>query len=63
MFDSEKSKQKAKVVLQQIQKHTNESLRSLARKKETLVKTAYTLLHRRLQILCTEPNNYQMSAQ
>ena len=30
MFDSEKSKQQAKIVLQQLQKHTNESLRSLA---------------------------------
>ena len=43
MFDSEKSKQQAKIVLQQIQKHTNESLRSLALRIETLVKTAYTL--------------------
>ena len=43
MFDSEKSKQPAKIVVQQIQKHTNESLRSLALKIEILVKTAYTL--------------------
>ena len=43
MFDSEKSKQQAKIVLQQIQKHTNESLRSLALRIETLVKTAYSL--------------------
>ena len=43
MFDSEKSKQQAKLVLQQIQKHTNETLRSLALRIETLVKTAYTL--------------------
>ena len=43
MFDSEKSKQRAKIVLQQFQKHTNESLRSLALRIETLVKTAYTL--------------------
>ena len=41
-FDSEKSKQQAKIVLQQIQKHTNELLRSLALRIETLVK------HRRL---------------
>ena len=43
MFDFEKSKQQAKMILQQIQKHTNESLRSLALRIETLVKTAYTL--------------------
>ena len=43
LFDSEKSKQPAKIVLQQIQKHTNESLRSLALIIETLVKTAYSL--------------------
>ena len=30
MFSSEKSKQQARKVLQQLQKHTNESLRSLA---------------------------------
>ena len=36
MFDSEKSKQQAKIVLQQIQKHTNESLRSLELRIETL---------------------------
>ena len=38
MFDSEKSKHQAKIVLQQLQKHTNESLRSLALIIETLVK-------------------------
>ena len=43
MFDSEKSKQQAKIVLKQLQKHTNESLRSLALRIETLVKTAYSL--------------------
>ena len=43
MFDSEKSKQQAKKVLQQTQKHTNESLRSLALRIETLVETAYSL--------------------
>ena len=43
MFDSEKSKQQAKKVLQQTQKHTNESLRSRALRIEILVKTAYTL--------------------
>ena len=43
MFDSEKSKQQSKIVLQRIQKHTNDSLRSLALRIETLVKTAYTL--------------------
>ena len=43
MFDSEISKQRAKTVLKQIQKHTNEFLRSLALRIETLVKTAYTL--------------------
>ena len=43
MFDSEKSKQQAKIVLQQLPKHTNESLRSLALRIETLVKTAYSL--------------------
>ena len=43
MFDSEKSKQQAKIVLQQLQKHTNEPLRSLALRIETLVKTAYSL--------------------
>ena len=43
MFDSEKSKQQAKIVLQQLQKHTNESLRSLALRIETFVKTAYSL--------------------
>ena len=43
MFDSKKSKQQAKIVLQQLQKHTNESLRSLALRIETLVKTAYSL--------------------
>ena len=43
MFDSEKSKQQAKIVLHQLQKHTNESLRSLALRIETLVKTAYSL--------------------
>ena len=43
MFVSEKSKQQAKIALQQLQKHTNESLRSLALRIETLVKTAYSL--------------------
>ena len=43
MFDSEKSKQQAEIVLQQLKKHTNESLRSLAMRIETLVKTAYSL--------------------
>ena len=43
IFDSEKSKQQAKIVLQQLQKHTNESLRSRALRIETLVKTAYSL--------------------
>ena len=43
MFDSEKSKQPAKIVLQQLQKHTHESLRSLALRIETLVKTTYSL--------------------
>ena len=43
MFDSEKSKQQAIIILQQLQKHTNESLRSLALRIETLVKTAYSL--------------------
>ena len=43
MFDSEKSNQRAKIVLQQLQKHTNEPLRSLALRTETLVKTAYSL--------------------
>ena len=42
-FDSEKSKQQAKIVLQQLQKHANESLRSLALRIEALVKTAYSL--------------------
>ena len=41
--DSEKSKQPAKNVLQQLQKPTNESLRSLALRIETLVKTAYSV--------------------
>ena len=40
MFDSEKSKLRAKIVLQQLQKHT---LRLLALRIETLVKTAYSL--------------------
>ena len=43
MFDSEKLKQQANIVLQQLQKHTNESLRSLALRIETIVKTAYSL--------------------
>ena len=43
MFNSEESKQQAKIVLQQLQKHTNDSLRSLALRIETLVKTAYSL--------------------
>ena len=43
IFNSEKSKQQAKIVLEQLQKHTNESLRSLALRIETLVKTAYSL--------------------
>ena len=43
MFDSVKSKHQAKRVLQQLQKHTYESLRSLAQRIETLVKTAYSL--------------------
>ena len=43
MFASEKSSKQAKIVLQQLQKHTNESLRSLALRIETLVKTAYSL--------------------
>ena len=38
MFDSEKSKQQAKTVLQQIQKHNIKCLRSLALRIETLVK-------------------------
>ena len=36
-------KQKANIVLQQLQKHTNESLRSMALRNETLVKTAFSL--------------------
>ena len=43
MLDSKKSKQQAKIVLQQIQKHANGSLRSLALRIEILVKTAYSL--------------------
>ena len=43
MFDSEKSEQQAKIVLLQIQKHINESLRLIALRIKTLVKTAYTL--------------------
>ena len=43
MFDSEKSKQQTKIVLQQLPKQTNESPRSLALRIETLVKTAYSL--------------------
>ena len=43
MFNSEKLNQQAKIVLLQIQKHTNESLRSLVFRIETLVKTAYKL--------------------
>ena len=43
MFDSEKSKHQAKIVRQQLQKHTNESSRSLALIIETLVKKAYSL--------------------
>ena len=43
LFDLEKSKQQAKIVLQQLQKHANESLRSLALRTETIVKTAYSL--------------------
>ena len=43
MLDSEKSKQQAKIVLQQLQKHTNESLRSIALRIETFVKTVYSL--------------------
>ena len=43
MFYSEKSKQQAKRVLQQLQEHTTESLRSLALRNEKLVKTAYSL--------------------
>ena len=48
MFDSEKSKQQAKIVLQQLQKHTNESLRSLALRIETLVKNSIFTLYRGL---------------
>ena len=36
MFDSEKFKQQAKILLQQFQKHTNERLRSLELRIETL---------------------------
>ena len=43
MFDSERSIQQAKIILQQLQKHTNESLRSLALRIETLAKNAYSL--------------------
>ena len=43
MFNSDKSKQQAKTVLQQLQRHTNESLRSLALRIKTLVKTAFSL--------------------
>ena len=43
MFDTEKSKQQAKTVLQQIQKHTNDSLTCLELRIETLVKTACTI--------------------
>ena len=42
-FDSEKSKQQAKIVLQQLQKYANESLQSLALRIEALIKTAYSL--------------------
>ena len=42
-IDSKKSKQQAKIVLQQIQNYTNESLRSLALRIETLVETAHSL--------------------
>ena len=43
MFDSQKSKQQAKIVLQQLPNYTNESLQSLALRIETLVKRAYSL--------------------
>ena len=43
MFISEKSKQQAKIVLPQIQKLTNELLRSLALRIESLVITVYSL--------------------
>ena len=43
MFDSEKSKQQAKTVIQQLQNHTNEPLLSIALRIETLVKTTYSL--------------------
>ena len=43
MFDTENSKQQAKIVLQQIQKHKNYSQKSIALRIEALVKTAYTL--------------------
>ena len=42
-LDCEKSKQQARIAIQQLQNHTNESLRSLALRIETLVKTAYSL--------------------
>ena len=43
MFDPEKSKQQAKIVLQQLQKLTKDSLKSLELRIKTLVKTAYSL--------------------
>ena len=43
MFDSEKLKQQAKLVLQQLKHIINKSLRSLALRIEALVKTTCTL--------------------
>ena len=53
MFDSEKSKQQAKIILQQLQKHTNESLRSLETKNREPNRNSREdcifIIHRRLQ--------------
>ena len=43
MFDPEKLKQQAKIVLQQLQKFFNDSLRSLELRIKTPVKTAHSL--------------------
>ena len=48
MFDSEKSKQQAKIVLQQLQKHTNESLRSLALRSRNTCQNSIFTIYRRL---------------
>ena len=51
MFETEKSRQQARLVLQHSQEHTKETLKSLASRIETLFKTACSYKQRDIKIM------------